>query len=85
VNFFLHLLFWLTPVVYQFETVPEAYRPLFLYANPLTSLIVSWRELFLLNHLRWESFLLAFLGAFVVLLLGLLIYQKLNKRVDEFL
>ena len=85
VNFVLNLLFWLTPIIYQFETIPEAYRPLFLYVNPLTSLIISWRELFLLNRIRWDLFLLALLGSFVVLLLGLLIYQKFNKRVDELL
>jgi lipopolysaccharide transport system permease protein len=85
VNFWLTLLFWLTPIIYQLETVPEAYRPLFLYLNPLTSLIISWRELFLLNRIRWDLFLLALIGSFVVLLLGLLIYQKFNKRVDELL
>jgi lipopolysaccharide transport system permease protein len=85
VNFGLTLLFWLTPIIYQLETVPEAYRPLFLYVNPLTSLIISWRELFLRNHIRWDLILLALLGSVVVLLLGVLIYQKFNKRVDELL
>jgi len=84
-NFFINLLFWLTPIIYQFETIPPDYRFLFMYFNPLTSLIISWRELFMLNTIRWPWVGTAILGSIVVLILGLLIFRKFDKRIDELL
>jgi lipopolysaccharide transport system permease protein len=85
VSFLLNLLFWLTPIVYQFETVPEKYRFLFLYFNPLTSLIGSWRELFMLNAIHWHRLALAISGSIVILILGVLIYRRFDSRLDEIL
>jgi lipopolysaccharide transport system permease protein len=85
VTFLLNLLFWLTPILYQFETVPEAYRFLFKYFNPLTSLIVSWRDLFMLNVIRWNWLATSVIGSVAVLALGFLIFHKFNRRVDEML
>ncbi len=85
VTFLLNLLFWLTPILYQFETIPEAYRFLFWYFNPLTSLIGSWRELFMFNAIHWKWLLTSIIGCMAVLALGLLIFRKFNRRVDEIL
>ncbi len=85
VTFLLNLLFWLTPILYQFETVPEAYRFLFMYFNPLTSLIISWRDLFMLNVIRWNWLATSVVGSATVLVLGFLIFHKLNRRIDEIL
>ena len=85
VSFLLNLLFWLTPIIYQFETVPERYRFFFLYLNPLTPLIGSWRELFMLNTLHWNWIIMAILGSIVIFMLGLLIFQRFNRRLDEIL
>ena len=85
VSFLLNLLFWLTPIIYQFETIPERYRFLFLYFNPLTSLIGSWRELFMLNTIRWNWLTMAVLGSIVIFIFGLLIFQRFNRRLDEIL
>ena len=83
VNFFLNLLFWLTPILYQFETIPPAYRFPFLYLNPLTSLIVSWRDLFLGNLLRGSWLAIAAVASLIVLILGYLVFRKYSRRVDE--
>jgi lipopolysaccharide transport system permease protein len=83
VAFLLTLLFWITPIVYQFDTVPEAYRLGFIYINPLTSLMSSWREIFMSNSIHWNWLLIAFFGSSVVFCTGLLIFRRLSKRVDE--
>jgi ABC-type polysaccharide/polyol phosphate export permease len=64
----LSLVFYITPILYPLDKVPEAWRPLLL-ANPLTSLVEAWRELFLHNSLPsadlWPALLFT-LGALVV-------------------
>lgn len=83
VAFLLTMLFWLTPIVYQFDTVPETYHFLFMYFNPLTSLISSWRELFMSNTIHWGWLVIAILGSLVIFCAGLLIFLRLGRRVDE--
>ena len=85
VTFLLTLLFWVTPIVYQFDQVPEAYRFWFLYFNPLTPLMSSWRELFMGNTLHGGLLALSLVGALTIFLIGFLIYRRLSKRVDEVL
>ena len=64
----LNLVFYITPVLYPLDKVPDAWQPLLL-VNPLTSLIEAWRELFLHNNLPsadlWPALLFT-LGALVV-------------------
>ncbi len=83
VAFFLNLLFWVTPIIYQLDTIPEPYRLLSLYANPLTPLMSSWRELFLSNRINWIWMAEALLSALVTFFVGLLIFRRLNRRLDE--
>jgi lipopolysaccharide transport system permease protein len=83
VAFLLSLLFWVTPIVYQFDIVPEAYRFWFMYINPLTSLMSSWRELFMSNSIHWSWLSIAILGSLVIFFAGLFIFRRLSKRVDE--
>ena len=83
VAFLLTLLFWVTPIVYQFDIVPEAYRFWFMYINPLTSLMSSWRELFMSNSIHWSWLSIAILDSLVIFFAGLFIFRRLSKRVDE--
>jgi lipopolysaccharide transport system permease protein len=83
VAFLLNMLFWMTPIVYQFDVIPEAYRFLFLYVNPLTPLMSSWRDLFMSNTITWSWLGIAFLDSLVVFFLGLLIFRRLSRRLDE--
>jgi lipopolysaccharide transport system permease protein len=83
VAFLLNILFWVSPIVYQLETIPEPYRLLSLYFNPMTSLMSSWRELFLSNRIYWNWIFIAFLSSCIVFLVGYLIFRRLNTRLDE--
>ena len=83
VGFLLQVLFWMTPIVYRFDTIPQAYRTLFLYMNPMTSLMNSWRELFMSNAIHWNSIATSCLDSLLIFFVGLIIYRKLGKRIDE--
>jgi lipopolysaccharide transport system permease protein len=76
------LLFWMTPVVYPLEMVPESYR-FYLGINPLTYLIKAWRDLFMSNSIDWGSIGISFGSSLIFFLLGILIFRRLGKRLDE--
>jgi lipopolysaccharide transport system permease protein len=78
------MLFWLTPIVYPLEAIPEAYR-LYIVLNPLTYTIAAWRDVFMRNVIDWDNIGIAWGSALVCLLVGIVIFQRLGKRVDEVL
>lgn len=83
IAFLLQLLFWVTPIVYRFDTIPETYRILFLYMNPMTPLMNSWRELFMSSAIYWNWIAISSLSSLVIFFIGLLIFRRLGKRIDE--
>ncbi len=76
------LLFWMTPIVYPLGMVPEAYRFL-LAINPLTYLITAWRDLFMSNSIDWGSIEISFGSSLIFVLFGILVFQRLGKKLDE--
>lgn len=83
VAFLLNMLFWMTPILYTLDKIPERYRSIFVYLNPLTILMSSWRDLFMSNMLHWNMLGFAFATALIVLLGGAVIFRQLGKRIDE--
>ena len=84
VGVFLNLLFWMTPIVYPIGSIPEKFRLLSLL-NPLTSLMSAWRELFLRNNILWSDIGIASVMAIFFLFIGVTIFGKLEKKLDEVL
>jgi len=77
VEVFLSLLFYLTPIFYPLDKVPERWRPVLLI-NPLTSLIEAWRHLFMDNSLPSADLWPALVFTFGSLLIGWLVFQRLE-------
>ena len=77
VEVFLNLLFYLTPIFYPLDLVPGRWRPLLLI-NPLTSLIEAWRHLFLDNSLPSADLWPALVYALGSVVLGALVFQRLQ-------
>ncbi len=78
------MLFWMTPIIYPLEAIPEVYR-IYLVLNPLTYTITAWRDVFMLNTIDWGNIGISLGSAAVFLLAGVLIFQRLGKRLDEVL
>jgi lipopolysaccharide transport system permease protein len=76
------MLFWMTPIIYPLDIVPEAYR-IFLILNPLTYLITAWRDIFMSNAIDWGNIGISLGSSLIFLLFGILIFQRLGKRLDE--
>jgi len=84
INVLISLLFWMTPIIYPLEAVPEEYRVI-LVMNPVTYLMQAWRDLFFNNMLNWHNIFISMITAAVVLLAGLVIFKKLDRKLDEVL
>jgi lipopolysaccharide transport system permease protein len=77
-------LFFLTPIVYNYEMVPENYRQL-LALNPMAFLMTSWRGLFLSGQMDWKAILITLVWSVILYGLGQIIYKKLVWRFAEVL
>lgn len=81
---FTTLMFYFTPVLYPMDMVPERFRQLILL-NPLTPLMLSWRDLFMYNRVDWTLLLLALGYALAILAVGYAVYRKLSWKFAEVL
>lgn len=80
----LTLLFYVTPIIYPLDLVPESYKP-FLLINPMTALIEGWHDVLVDNELPGLDIWPAFLTSLVVLGLGVFIYNKLQRHFADVL
>lgn len=83
-SIFTTLFFYFTPVFYAETMIPEKYRDL-LSLNPLSPLMISWRNLFLSGTLEVSSLGTSILYSAFFFLAGYSIYKKLSWKFAEVL
>jgi lipopolysaccharide transport system permease protein len=82
-QFVLRLFMFAAPIVYPASIVPEKYRFLF-WLNPLTSVIEIFRGSFYNRApVPWANLIWSFLGVFVILFFGILLFKKREIRVMD--
>jgi lipopolysaccharide transport system permease protein len=81
---FITLAFYFTPIIYPETMIPAKYVKL-VNLNPLTPLMVSWRNLFLHNQLDFMQLTISLSYALLFLAIGLIIYKKLSWKFAEVL
>jgi lipopolysaccharide transport system permease protein len=81
---FLMLLFYATPIFYSENMVPVEYRYL-LKMNPLSPLIVSWRNLYMSGTIDFGYLIETSCWALFVFVLGKLVFKKLSSKFAEVL
>jgi lipopolysaccharide transport system permease protein len=81
---FTTLLFYITPIIYSADLIPDKYKSLILL-NPLTVIMVSWRDLFMNGVLDFRAVTLSFMHSLVFLIVGYLIYRRLSWKFAEVL
>ena len=83
IQFFINLLFYATPILYEATLLPERIRWV-LYLNPLTHLIETYRDLFMYHTLPSLTSVgyLIFI-TLIVLFIGYAIFKKLEKGFAE--
>lgn len=80
----LQMLFFLTPIIYPMDVVPERIRFL-LYCNPFFPVISAWRSVLLEQTMPWDLFAAACAVALASCALGAYIYSKLSWKLAELL
>lgn len=75
--------FYLTPIVYTVDMIPEKYLGVF-YLNPMTSIIMAYRDILYYKQMpQFEILGQIFLWSLGFILIGYLVFQKLQKRFAE--
>ena len=82
VSILISFLFFLTPIIYNYEMVPENYRYLLAF-NPVAPLMISWRNLFLTGQLETQALFLTLIYGIIAFGLGTFIYGRLVRRFAE--
>lgn len=79
----LQLLFYATPIVYSIDTIPENFRWILKW-NPMTYIIEGYRAIFY-NQTMPDLKSLGILGiiSIIILIVGYLLFNKLQKRFAE--
>lgn len=74
---------YLTPILYSVDQVPEQIAA-FLYFNPMTGVILAYRDILFYQQMpNLETLLSAVLFAAVAIILGVFLFQRLQKRFAE--
>ena len=83
VSFILNLLFYATPILYTADMFPEKIRWI-LYLNPMTHLVNSYRSIFYAKTMPdLGSLFYISIVALIILVIGYLIFRKLEKGFAE--
>ncbi len=82
---FMTLLFYFTPIIYPENMIPEKYKSLVLFLNPFSSLMVSWRNLFLSGTLDLSLVGASAAYSLFALMLGYAVYTRLSWKFAEVL
>ena len=83
VGFLLNLLFYATPILYTADMFPESIRWV-LYLNPMTTIIESYRNIFYYQQCpALNPLMIVFMVSFIILIIGYLIFKKLERGFAE--
>jgi lipopolysaccharide transport system permease protein len=82
---FTTLLFYLTPIIYSENMIPENYRHLIFFLNPIVPLFVSWRSLFMEGDINFDRIVAPFLFSLILFLIGHAIFKRLKWKFAEVL
>ena len=79
----LQVLFYATPIVYDAATIPANFQ-LIMQLNPMAHIINAYRSIFYYHTSpNWTSLAIMFAISLVIIVLGYIIFQKLQKRFAE--
>lgn len=83
VQFIVNLVFYATPIIYNPNMIPENFRWL-LYLNPMAHIIAAYRSIFYYKSMpEFSSLIYVGILSFLVLIIGYLIFKKLEKGFAE--
>lgn len=80
-NIFIMLLMYASALFYPVDIIPESFRQ-YLYLNPVFLLIDQFRDIIMYNTLpNITNIIGTSLFAFIMLIIGILIFKKYQKKI----
>lgn len=81
---FINFWFWLTPIVYSLDILPEFSRQM-IRLNPMTPFVEAFQQVILNHHFpRWETLLPIIVLSIILCILGVSLFRKhASEIVDE--
>lgn len=74
---------YLTPIIYPVSYVPDKYEKLF-YLNPMTSVTIAYRDILYYGKVpELETLTNAVIMGIVILIVGQIMFSKLQKHFVE--
>jgi lipopolysaccharide transport system permease protein len=84
-NVVMQLWFWLTPIVYPVNTLPDHFA-LVLRLNPMYAIASSYQQVFLWGHMpHLKSLAVIFLASLLVLAAGLSLFRRASPDMVDVL
>ncbi len=84
VNIGLNILFYLTPIIYTVELIPQEFKN-YLLLNPLFGVIEGWHNLFMKGFVDWELYFISLGQSLFIFLIGFYTFKKLSYKFAEVL
>lgn len=82
----LNLWFYVTPIVYPTSIIPQEFRGLVFWLNPLAAISETYRDLVLVGEVKhWAEWGVASLISLVIFLLGVGLYRRLRPAFADVL
>lgn len=81
-NVFVLMLFWISPIVFDVETLPPQIAAL-VYFNPLTRIFVLIRHYLLYNYFDLRFLLMTVVYSVLAFLIGYLVFRRFEQRIPE--
>lgn len=77
--FVTQMLIFVTPVIYPISMIPERFQ-IFAYLNPAAGAITTIRAAFFGEPINWLGFALSWVGAFLLMALGILYFKRTERN-----
>ncbi len=82
IEFFLMILFYITPIVYSPGDIPAKYKSIILI-NPLSLMITFNRSILFDHYFQWDYLLLSIFTSCIIFVFGVVFYKKYGRNIAD--
>ena len=83
---FLNIWFYLTPIMYPASAIPEDFRNLVFWINPIATISEVYRDIILVGEIKhWSEWGVALFGSAIIFWVGIKVYQRLRPAFADVL
>jgi len=82
----LNIWFYMTPIIYPASSIPESFRGLIFWLNPMAAISEVYRDIILVGEVKhWSEWGVASIISAIMFWLGLYVYKRLRPAFADVL